>query len=1438
MADKAEQVMKKRTKEYIRDTFILLIVLAIVVTGVVLAIKFLKGKVDSIVLYNENGEALGTYSKDNDVQVPSKSGYSTSWVAESGATYESIQAALDNGEPSVKIVYSPIVYTVTLYLTGGALDGDLGFEKHEATEGQEDFGEYYTKTYTVEDADFDLPAIDNAALATRHGFTFGFWSNINYIKTNYTADKLKSTEIKNVKTNTARDIAFYAVWKDIPSTIHVYGVTKNLIFYEEYRIIDSLDETHFTEKALTFDHEGYTFDGFYTDQDFKTPYTFGDEIGVPVLALYTKWIAQPFTLTFKDVNENILQSSTVCTGEEISFFDYESVLAPGKNFLGWSLNNVAFTSEKMLPKDITLYPILENIPYSITWYVDASRQETETYFYGDEPQAPSTLNTDKAEDESHTYVFDGWSPAITSVTDSITYTAQYKSIIKKFTYSIEVNNEEVVSPTLVEYGTAIVFPADPSSYMTAQYEYTFDKWVIKDTNITPETVTKDMTIVALFNAQIRSYTVSWEDKDGTTVYSTEVEYGTEIDLNAGRSSVDDTYEAEVSGHNRVFSFKGWSIGNIFQNSNSYTVVGPTIVVAKYEDDSDKSNYVLLLENGDTLAADTYYVGEADDLYALIMGIVRTKDSDETYSYTFDGWYYDKAGVQTKLTESTKADLNIPKDATITLKEKFTATYIPYTITWNLDNGEEPVVATYHYGEVLHPEADLLAANKQATKAPTVSTVYTFSGWNNTSDVVTKSTTYTAQYSEQIRTYTYRFYNGTQEVKTNTINYDAVIVAPVDPSKDATAQYTYTFSGWYAEPTDTIFVAGMKISGDIDFYAQYNETVNQYTYIFYMDDGETVVLESKEDYGFIVAKPVTNPSKVGTAKYTYTFAGWETLDGVAYVDNQELVADVIYIATFNQTINSYTYKFYNGSDVFETNTVEYESEIAISNIDTPTKADDVNMYTYTFNGWYDNALCEGTPITGTITILDDVDFYAGYTKTPINHTYTFKKLATDEEAYAEIEVGYGLAITAPQAPTRDHYDFAGWNESIPPTMGTENKTFIATWTPVVYHVNYTLHGGSATTNIKEFTIETADEALVLKVAGDSTKTGYTLKGWKYGNTTITSIKDANVYADITVEAVFEANKYTITYDVGNKPNTTIANPSKEVTYDGTYGTLDVPSVHGYTFEGWYLNNSYADQDLITSASNVKIEEDTTIYAKWSLTPYYVHGYIGNTKVAEFTFNVEEAATLTTLSNAQYDFAGWYKENIYDTSVTPTSPITSYSDTTGSTITKVYALVKTTGLTIVDDTVTGYEGTYANVIIPRMWNGTNVTTIGEEAFMENDVIESINAPFITEIKASAFEGCVNLVIFDLSNVETIRSKAFLGCSLTTANLSSATTIESRAFIYSSVQTITLNSAIVEPLGSYAFGQCNITAIHYSGTQAKFEALVANKGNTNLTWAKVQP
>jgi len=106
----------------------------------------------------------------------------------------------------------------------------------------------------------------------------------------------------------------------------------------------------------------------------------------------------------------------------------------------------------------------------------------------------------------------------------------------------------------------------------------------------------------------------------------------------------------------------------------------------------------------------------------------------------------------------------------------------------------------------------------------------------------------------------------------------------EPSKAATAQYSYTFSGW-DEGT---------VEGTVTTYKPlFGETVNQYTVTFMDYDGKTVLKEAvRYDFGTApdaVALP-SDPKREADEQYTYAFAGWTP-------EIAEVTGDAVYTATY-------------------------------------------------------------------------------------------------------------------------------------------------------------------------------------------------------------------------------------------------------------------------------------------------------------------------------------------------------------------------------------------------------------------------------------------------------------------------------------------------------------------------------------------------------------
>ncbi len=124
--------------------------------------------------------------------------------------------------------------------------------------------------------------------------------------------------------------------------------------------------------------------------------------------------------------------------------------------------------------------------------------------------------------------------------------------------------------------------------------------------------------------------------------------------------------------------------------------------------------------------------------------------------------------------------------------------------------------------------------------------YTFLGWfaegSDTafdfSTAITASITLTAQWQAdevtepEVETFTVTFDAQNGETATGvSMDKGATIVAPeTDPTKEATAQFTFAFASWNTavDGTGDDFVADSTVTTDITYYAQYTETTRTYT----------------------------------------------------------------------------------------------------------------------------------------------------------------------------------------------------------------------------------------------------------------------------------------------------------------------------------------------------------------------------------------------------------------------------------------------------------------------------------------------------------------------------------------------------------------------------------------------------------------------------------
>lgn len=214
----------------------------------------------------------------------------------------------------------------------------------------------------------------------------------------------------------------------------------------------------------------------------------------------------------------------------------------------------------------------------------------------------------------------------------------------------------------------------------------------------------------------------------------------------------------------------------------------------------------------------------------------------------------------------------------------------------------------------------------------------------------------------------------------------------------------------------------------------------------------------------------------------------------------------------------------------------------------------------------------------------------------NHLICAKLEATftaDGTTFAQPQtIDRGGKFTKPAAPSKENHTFAGWyngDEKFDFDADTTNAPnvleLVAKWDINQYTVQFVSdHGSFADQTIKHGGTITTDNLTIPEVEG------YTFDGW-YADAAYTTEFDFStpITSNTTVYAKWTANDYYVSFvtEHGDPPT------SQNVKYNGTANDPGTLTEDGYTFGGWYTDDTYTKEfDFKTP-----ITHDTKVYAKW-------------------------------------------------------------------------------------------------------------------------------------------------------------------------------------------------------------------------------------------------
>ena len=420
-------------------------------------------------------------------------------------------------------------------------------------------------------------------------------------------------------------------------------------------------------------------------------------------------------------------------------------------------------------------------------------------------------------------------------------------------------------------------------------------------------------------------------------------------------------------------------------------------------------YTVIFMNGDTQISEQTVEANKE----AVKPADPTKESSVSTVYTFAGW---------ALTE----DGEVVTDFTIKADTTFYAVYTPstrkYTVKF-MDGENQLSSADVDYDAQATKPAD-------PTKAADSKYTYTFAGWALTADgdavtdfKVTGDVTYYAVYTSVVNKYDVKFMlDGEQVGETQNIDYDTAPTMPETPTKAATAEYTYTFAGWYTAAEGGEKVEDFTVKGNATYYGRFTATKNRYEIKFVDGDGKQVEGTQTVEYGTAATAPAT-ATKAATDKYTYAFEGWYTAaEGGEKVTDFTVKANATYYAHFTSTVNKYEVKFMlDGEQIGVPQNIDYDTAPTMP--EAPTKAATAE-YTYTFDGWYNAA--EGGEKVEDFTVKGNATYYGRFTAAKNKYTVKFIDGNGEEMTENAQTLDYGSEIELPVEPTAESgYYFAGW-----------------------------------------------------------------------------------------------------------------------------------------------------------------------------------------------------------------------------------------------------------------------------------------------------------------------------------------------------------------------------------------------------------------------------
>ena len=345
---------------------------------------------------------------------------------------------------------------------------------------------------------------------------------------------------------------------------------------------------------------------------------------------------------------------------------------------------------------------------------------------------------------------------------------------------------------------------------------------------------------------------------------------------------------------------------------------------------------------------------------------------------------------------------------------------------------------------------------------------------------------------------------------------------------------------------------------------------------------------------------------------YKFIAWSNGD-TASVSTFAVTESLDLTAIFRAINYSITYNLDGGNAVnIESYTIESE-EFTLNN---PEKEG------YNFTGWTGTDLID--PST-EVTIAQGSTGDRVYTANWGVKQFTISFDCGEGTPVEAITANFGDTIIVPANPTKEGFEFSGWNPAIPITMPAENIECVAMWTELG-DTKYAIEHYLQNVDGVDYTLDSTDNSRTGKAGSTTNVAPNNYVGFSLDHIENATITDGG---NAVAKIYYKRNIYTLAYDAkGGELSGDYT--SGQVLYGAAITAPAKPTKTGYTFTSW--------SDTLPETMPA---ENLTFTASWSINRHNIVYVVGGDTI-QMVDSVEYGApivAIAALSMTGYTFSGW-------------------------------------------------------------------------------------------------------------------------------------------------------------------------------------------------------